>query len=106
MGITARQMSASGSMGPDLLLAGGWRMLCCFGLACHDRNERRDMVGWRGDIPSGRGTSTRGVPTVLATGYDVANLPENFQGVPHLRKPFHDTDVRRLARMFFRRPKS
>ena len=49
---------------------------------------------------------TRGVPIALATGYDVASLPENFQGVPLLRKPFHDTDVRRLARMFFRRPKS
>jgi CheY-like chemotaxis protein len=49
---------------------------------------------------------TRGVPIVLATGYDVENLPENFQGVPHLRKPFHDTDVQRLARMFFWRPGS
>jgi DNA-binding response OmpR family regulator len=49
---------------------------------------------------------TRGVPIVLATGYDVASLPENFQGIPHLRKPFGDTDVRRVARMFFRRPKS
>jgi DNA-binding response OmpR family regulator len=49
---------------------------------------------------------TRGVPTVLATGYDVANLPKHFQGVPHLRKPFHERDVRRLASTFFRRPKS
>ena len=43
---------------------------------------------------------TRGVPIALATGYDVASLPENFQGVPHLRKPFRDTDVRRLVGMF------
>jgi two-component SAPR family response regulator len=49
---------------------------------------------------------TRGVPIVLATGYDVASLPENFQRVPHLRKPFHDTDLRRLAGMFSRQPKS
>jgi len=48
----------------------------------------------------------RGVPIALATGYDLASLPEKFRHVPHLRKPFHDTDVRRLAVMSFRRPAS
>jgi CheY-like chemotaxis protein len=48
----------------------------------------------------------RGVPIVLATGYDLVSLPEKFQGVPHLRKPFDDTDVRRLAVRFFRLPRS
>jgi CheY-like chemotaxis protein len=46
---------------------------------------------------------TRGVPIVLATGYDLASLPEKFQHVPHLRKPFHDAEVRQLARVLFRR---
>jgi DNA-binding response OmpR family regulator len=48
----------------------------------------------------------RGVPIALATGYDLASLPEKFQGVPHLRKPFRDAEVRRLALMHFRRSKS
>jgi CheY-like chemotaxis protein len=48
----------------------------------------------------------RGVPIALATGYDLASLPEKFHHVPHLRKPFHDADVRRLAVMSFRRPTS
>jgi CheY-like chemotaxis protein len=48
----------------------------------------------------------RGVPIVLATGYDLVSLPAKFQGVPHLRKPFHDRDVRQLAVTYFRRPRS
>jgi DNA-binding response OmpR family regulator len=58
-----------------------------------------------GDVtfPLAEELMTRGVPIALATGYDLASLPEKFQQLPHLRKPFQDTEVRRLAMMFFRR---
>jgi len=57
-------------------------------------------------LPLAEELLVRGVPVVLATGYDLESLPEKFQRVPHLRKPFHSTDVRRLAVMAFPRPKS
>ena len=45
---------------------------------------------------------TRGVPVVLATGYDRGSLPEKFKDVPHLRKPFHSAEIRLIAEKFFR----
>ena len=44
--------------------------------------------------------AARGLPLILLTGYQLADLPERFRGTPHLAKP-HDPDslihaIRRL----------
>ena len=38
--------------------------------------------------------AARGVPLVFATGYDESGLPERWRGLPTLRKPFLQEQVR------------
>ena len=41
----------------------------------------------------------RGVPLILATGQDT--VPEDYKGVPQLRKPYEDVLLKRLASSVF-----
>jgi CheY-like chemotaxis protein len=43
--------------------------------------------------------SRRGVPFVVASGYEKETLPAQFQTVPHLRKPFEKPDVERALKV-------
>lgn len=52
-------------------------------LAVLDVNLRGEMV-----FPVADALDGRGVPFVLATGYDQWALPERFSSVPHIEKPF------------------
>ena len=40
----------------------------------------------------------KGIPFVLSTGYGVAGIPETYQGMPVLGKPFEQSDLQRALR--------
>lgn len=44
----------------------------------------------------------QGIPVVLATGYDVATLPERFATAPKLVKPYVDKNLRAVTEGAFR----
>ena len=44
----------------------------------------------------------RGVPVLMATGYDAGQLPEEFRDLPYLRKPFDARTMQRMAESTFR----
>ncbi len=45
----------------------------------------------------------RGVPVILATGLDAAVVPESYEQLPRLQKPFDDTTLQSAAERAFTR---
>lgn len=44
----------------------------------------------------------RGVPVLLATGYEKAQLPPSLQHLPRVRKPYDEEELRRLLERAYR----